>query len=141
MNPRDSSKNTIKDVAAVEKLFEAYSTSINAGNFERWISNWTEDGKQYFPDAQPRYGKAQITAEMQPLFDMFDFFGFAIHVDEVYVFGEQAYGHGTYGYSMQPKEGGETTTISGKYLTIFKKQADGRWKILIDCFNYNGPGA
>jgi hypothetical protein len=40
---------------------------------------------------------------------------------------------------MTPKEGGETSTSSGRALTIFKRQADGSWKIYIDCFNYDGP--
>jgi ketosteroid isomerase-like protein len=40
---------------------------------------------------------------------------------------------------MTPKEGGETTSYSGKFLDILVKQADGSWKIAIDCHNYNEP--
>jgi uncharacterized protein (TIGR02246 family) len=130
----------LKDESSVENVFKAYATTVNAGDFEGWINNWAENGKQYFPDAPPRYGKAQIATEMRPLFEMLDFEGFSIEIDEIRVLGNQAYGHGTYGYSMTPKGGGETSTISGKFLTILEKQADGSWKILIDCFNYNGSG-
>ena len=128
-----------EEVAAIIKVTEEYSASTNAGDFERWMSVWTENGIQYFPDAPPRYGKEHIAVAMQPGFDTLDFQGFAIDLTEVRVFGDQAYAHGTYGYSMTPKKGGETTKISGKFLTIWVKQADGSWKILIDCFNYNGP--
>lgn len=139
MNTSGSSKNMLEDSASVEKVFEAYSASLNTGDFDRWISLWAEDGKQYFPDAPPRLGKDQIGVAMQPLFEQYNFKEFAINCDGVRVFGDQAYAHGMYGYSVTPKEGGDTAKINGKYLTIFKQQADGSWKILIDCFNYNGP--
>jgi len=53
--------------------------------------------------------------------------------------GDRAYSHGLYGFSMTPKAGGDTTKVTGKFLTIFQKQADGSWKIAIDCFNYSPP--
>ena len=128
-----------KEVAgAVVKVTEQYAGALNAGDFVRWMSVWAENGIQYFPDAPPRYGKEQIAAGMEPAFVTFDFRGFTINLKDVRVFGEQAYAHGTYGYSMTPKEGGDTTKISGKFLSIFEKQTDGSWKMLIDCFNYNG---
>ncbi|MDJ0751883.1 MAG: hypothetical protein QNJ45_00080 [Ardenticatenaceae bacterium] len=63
----------------------------------------------------------------------------AIYPDGVEVLGNQAYSHGTYGYTLTPKEGGDTMRIDGKFLTVFEKQPDGSWKMLVDCFNYDGP--
>jgi ketosteroid isomerase-like protein len=40
---------------------------------------------------------------------------------------------------MTPKEKGEPIFVDGKYLTIYKKQADGSWKISHDCYNSNVP--
>jgi len=40
---------------------------------------------------------------------------------------------------MTPKAGGKTIKLDGKYLTILERQADGSWKIAIDCFNSNVP--
>jgi ketosteroid isomerase-like protein len=42
-------------------------------------------------------------------------------------------------FVLKPKEGGEATNGSGKYLTILEKQIDGSWKVAVDCFNYNAP--
>ena len=92
-----SAQSTEADVAAVASVFDEYSAAANAGDFERWISNWAEEGTQYFPDAPPRYGKEEIGAAMQPAFEILDFEGFAIDIDEVQVFGNQDYAHGTYG--------------------------------------------
>jgi ketosteroid isomerase-like protein len=40
---------------------------------------------------------------------------------------------------MKPQAGGPEAAINGKYLTVFKKQSDGSWKIYRDCFNSNTP--
>jgi ketosteroid isomerase-like protein len=43
-------------------------------------------------------------------------------------------------YHMQLPDGdGNVAEIDGKYLSIWKRQSDGRWKITVDMFNSNGP--
>ena len=65
----------------------------------------------------------------------------SIHPEEVRILGDRAYSHGTYDFEMTPKEGGDTSVVAGNFLTILAKQADGSWKIAIDCFNYDAPPA
>ena len=86
------------------------------------------------PDTPPRYGKKQIQAGAQPEFDLVNS-KMDIDLEEVRILGNQAYSHGSYSSKVTPKEGGTTTEIRGTFLTILEKQADGFWKILIDCFN------
>jgi ketosteroid isomerase-like protein len=62
-----------------------------------------------------------------------------IQTEEVRILGDRAYSHGTYTFDMTPKEGGATSSVSGKFLDILEKQADGSWKIAIDCHNTNEP--
>ena len=62
-----------------------------------------------------------------------------INTEVVRVLGDVAYSHGTYTFDMTPKGGGETMSLSGKFLDILEKQVDGSWKIAIDCHNYNAP--
>lgn len=128
-----------EDAATIRQIYVEYSAAVNAGDTERWITLWDEDGRQMFPDAPMRIGKDAIQAAMAPAFEAIDFQEFVINPDGVEVLGEQAYSHGTYSYVMTPKAGGDTTPFSGKFLTVFKKQSDGSWKILLDCFNSNGP--
>jgi ketosteroid isomerase-like protein len=42
-------------------------------------------------------------------------------------------------YTFVPRSGGGELKGDGKYETIFKRQADGTWKIFRDCFNSNLP--
>ena len=48
------------------------------------------------------------------------------------------YTTGTYELKMDDADGNPTTTV-GKYVTVWEKQADGGWKVSVDCFNADGP--
>jgi uncharacterized protein (TIGR02246 family) len=128
-----------EDVALIYKVWEQYSAGWSpGGDFESWMDLWIDDGRQYPPDAPRNIGKEQIRAGNQPGFDVNDW-EMTVYPDEVQVFGDQAYAHGTYEFAITPKEGGKTTAGTGKFLTILHKQDDGSWKLAIDCFNFDAP--
>lgn len=128
----------VSDEAAIQALWQEYATSATAGDLDRWITLWSEEGIQLAPDAARRMGRGVIRREMKPLFDLFDT-EMAVYPDEIQVLGEQAYTHGTYEFVTRPKEGGDSTEVRGKFLTILRKEGDDSWKISIDCFNYDAP--
>ncbi len=53
--------------------------------------------------------------------------------------GELGYTSGT--YDMTFSAGGKNVVDKGKYVTVWKKQADGSWKVLLDIFNTDLPPA
>lgn len=59
---------------------------------------------------------------------------------EVAQSGELAYTSGTYSDSAQDASG-KTVQDRGKYVTIWKKQKDGSWKVQLDIFNSDLPAA
>jgi uncharacterized protein (TIGR02246 family) len=132
-------RSLVSDVAKVHQLWQAYIDCLHSGDFERWMALWIEDGIQMPPEVPRRLGVAQIRAAMQPWFDNFNMSNSTIYTEEVRIIGDRAYSHGTYTYDLTPKAGGQTRFISGKFLDILVKQADGSWKIAIDCHNYNEP--
>lgn len=56
---------------------------------------------------------------------------------EVASSGDLGYTTGTYELKMQP--GGALVDDHGKYTTVWKKQADGQWKVVVDIFNSDVP--
>jgi len=64
------------------------------------------------------------------------------HFDLVHVEGtsEMAWVQGSYSMTMTP-EGSEPIDDTGKYIEIWKKQADGSWKVVRDIFNSDLPVA
>ena len=128
----------IADVAQVYELWNEFAAAATAGDMERWLALWSDDGIQMPPGAERQVGKEQIRREVQPRFDLYDQ-KMTIDLEEVRILGDWAFSHGTYKFALTPKEGGETSNGSAKFLTILAKQDDGSWKIVIDCFNYNAP--
>jgi uncharacterized protein (TIGR02246 family) len=57
--------------------------------------------------------------------------------------GDLAYGVGKYRMSVTPKKAGAKPLPieEGKYVEVFKKQADGSWKIIYDIWSPNAPPA
>ncbi len=126
--------------SAVEKLNKAYSDAMNAGDVTAYMAAWDADGVQMPPDAPMVVGKANITTGMQALFSAVDVSNFVINMQEAVQLGPGfAYSRGTYSYTAVAKSGGSATTYDGKFSTLWKKQADGSWKISRDCFNSNVP--
>jgi uncharacterized protein (TIGR02246 family) len=126
----------VADVAQVYGLCNGVAAALNDGGLDRWISFWVDDAIQVPPGARIRVGKAQIRRAMQSLLGHFDPCGMDIHPEEVRILGDWAFVHGNYHFGMVPRQGGETKRYAGGFLAILQKQADGCWKIAVDCHNY-----
>lgn len=91
------------------------------------------------PNQPMMSGKNAIRKEME---EMYQLPGFSISWDpstiEVASSGELGYTIGTYKITMQDTTGNQMTD-NGKYLTIWKKQDDGSWKVAADMFSSDLP--
>ena len=122
--------------AGVEDIWKEYSASLNAGDLERWLSLWTDDGVQMPPDEPPVVGKDRIRVRNQGFLDRFTF-DMSITNHEVGAAGDWAYARGVFKATLTPKQEGDPILIDGKYMTILRRQSDGSWKIHRDIFNSN----
>jgi uncharacterized protein (TIGR02246 family) len=126
---------------AVNAIWREYESSLLAGDADRWIAQWAENGVQMPPDTLPRVGKAAIYEAMSGTLNQIDFTEFAIDNEDVEVNGDLAFARGSYAASLVAKSGGDPVDIEGKYMTIMRQQPDGAWKIYRDIFNSNMPPA
>ena len=53
-------REMVSDVARVYELWNEYTDACHAGDFERWMSLWINDGLQMPPDVPRRIGKEAI---------------------------------------------------------------------------------
>lgn len=126
-----------KDVSAsVNEIWTRYSSAYNSGDIDSWIALWADNGVQMPPGFPPVLGKEEIRKRNQAVLDRFTF-DLRITNEEIGVADDWAFARGTYKATLTPKHGGERTHVDGKYLTIFKRQSDGSWKIYRDIFNSN----
>jgi uncharacterized protein (TIGR02246 family) len=119
----------------VEEIFVRYADAANAEDTDTWITLWDEDGIQMPPGAPAIVGRDAVYQRVRKTHQAMDIKGFAIELEEAESAGPWAYARGIYSMSMTPKAGGDTMQVNGKYLTIFRRQSDGSWKIYRDCFN------
>jgi uncharacterized protein (TIGR02246 family) len=122
--------------AAVEDIWKEYSASLNAGDLDRWLALWTEDGVQMPPGESAVVGKERIRTRNGAFLDRFTF-DMRITNEEVHTAGDWGYARGVFEAKLTPKAGGKPVPIDGKYMTILVRQADGTWKIHRDIFNSN----
>lgn len=133
--------DSLGEEAAIRAVFDRYVSTIVAHDGEGWMALWDEEGVQLAPNQPMHVGKKEIRAAN------FDFFNdrsrswvFDINTQEVVVFPEgHAYARGLFSYTATPEDGGVPLVMDGKFMTIFKKQANGQWLLHRDCFNSNSP--
>ena len=83
-------------------------------------------------------GKTDIMTQGMALLQQVKFSDIKFNTTTVDVGGDFAIETGTYEMTVTPK-GGKPTPDKGKYVTVWKKQADGSWKIYRDISNTDGP--
>lgn len=127
------------DSDAIKDVLRQYGAMCNAGDFETWISLWSDEGRQMPPDAPARIGIDAIREGMKPVFDTMDLDFDLVGVEEARIFGDLGLTRCNYTLFATPKEGGTKVGVmpDGKALTLYQKQSDGSWKIIYDCFNSN----
>jgi uncharacterized protein (TIGR02246 family) len=122
--------------ATFEQMLKEFSASLSAGDADRWLALWAEDGVQLPPDEPPVEGKTAIAAKMRGLLNRFKF-DMTIQNMETHSTGDWGFVRGRYQATLTPKQGGVAIPIDGKYLTVLNRQSDGSWKIYRDIFNSN----
>ena len=125
------------DITAIKEMLNRYALITNAGDWDRWISLWADDGVQMPPDDPARIGKEQIRAGMKPLFDQLNLDIVIQSIEDARIYGDLGFTRCIYTLKATPKAGGETIDVmpEGKALTLYERQPDGSWKIVCDCFN------
>jgi len=132
--------NLEADTAAIIDFENQYRSSQNAGDIDRFMSLWTEDGILMPPNGPPVIGKDQIRVGTAGYLDQFTY-DLDGTTAEVEVAGGWAFTRGTYTLTLTPKEEGQPVFIDGKYINILERQSDGSWKMHRSIFNSNvAPG-
>ena len=124
---------------AVEETFATYTAANVKGDVDLYLSLWDENGVKMSPGKPAIFGKKAIGEGKRKSAEKWTYVSQNVKVEETQLFGNFGFARGTYTTSSKATSGGATSEANGKFLTIFKKQADGTWKIYRDCVNSNVP--
>lgn len=110
-----------------------------AKDLEKSVGFFDNQGSMLPSNAPIASGKGAITKSLASAFATPDY-TLSWHANKVGVArsGELGYTSGTYDFSMKDASG-KTISDKGKYLTVWKREADGAWKVLFDTYNSDLP--
>ena len=123
------------DEAAVRAASAEWSQATMAKDLEKCLSYYAAEASVFPPNAPVAAGN---DARRQFWASMLNTPGLAVNWTttrvEVARSGDLAYEAGTYEMTAADKKG-QSQTQKGKYVAVWKKQADGAWKAIADIFN------
>jgi uncharacterized protein (TIGR02246 family) len=127
------------DETALRNLDAEWSTAASAKDVEKTVSYYSDDALVLPPNSPVLTGKAAARAMWGGMFKAPGFGGGwkATRV-EVAQSGDMGYVTGSYEMT-ETDAAGKPMTDKGKYLEVWKKQADGSWKCVADMFSSNLP--
>ena len=128
------------DVQSLKDTEAAWVKVIAAKDFEKFMSYYADDASVLMPNAPAINGKDAIRAAFKPFFDDPNFaMTFQGSRFEVAKSGDLGYTQGTYTTTTTDPKTKKPVTDKGKYLTAYKKQADGSWKAVADMSSSDMP--
>ena len=123
---------------AIRRLDSEFMKAANARNAAGVVKAF------YAPDAvlmPPNHalveGHAQIQSFLQGLIDS-GFTSIKLETTTIASAGDLAYGRGHYTLALSPP-GGAPVQHVGKYIVVYRRQANGAWRAVSDIFNSDQP--
>ena len=128
----------VVDVAAVRQAIEQINTkfadALQRGDSAAIAAAYTDDAVLMAPGAPASRGRAEISGAAANLVQSMKFTDVKLTTTNVDVAGDYAVETGTYVMTVAPKAG-KAVPDKGKYIVVWKKQADGSWKLYRDIWN------
>ena len=122
-----------EDAAAVEKAFAAFNADIVAKKLDAVRGHYASDAVMVIPGQAPFQGVDAIMADYQAFAaDPAGKYEPGAETTEVSSGGDLAYGQVTYKVTYTNTDTKAVETANRYNLTVFKKQADGAWKVVRD---------
>lgn len=138
--------STPVDVATVRQKIEAGNAGVIAAlqkGDSIAAASFYDDSAMVMPsEMAAAVGHAQIVSTFGGLSTMFTVSNMKLMVGDVVASGDLASETGRFEWTLTPKaKGGKPMTEKGKYVVVWKKQADGSYKLFRDIWNADAPAA
>lgn len=130
----------VADEAAIRDADAQWSKTAGANDLEGTVAYYTDDAVLLPPNEAIANGKQAIRAVWAPLLGPGTSISWQASKVEVARSGDLAYITGAYQLTMKDPQGNPVND-RGKFVEVWKKQADGKWKVVADIFNSDLPAA
>ncbi len=124
---------------SIEAAETAFAAAFNGGDGAGVAALYTDDAALLPPGGQRVDGRAAIQTFWQGAIDG-GLTNLTLRAVEVEGNGDAAYEVGAFSFQV-PGEDGQPVTVEGKYIVVWKKSADGAWRLHRDIWNMTPPPA
>ncbi len=138
--PAPSAQDTAAVRSAIEAANAKFVDAFKRGDKAGLMANYADDAVIMMPNEVAWRGKAELDKGFTSVLKQMSFKEGGAKTEDVMLAGDLAVETGTSAWTFQPKSGAEVRE-KGKYLTVWKRQADGSWKIIRDINNSDLPAA
>ena len=133
--------NRAADAAAIQALDEQWSATAAKNDVDGTVAFYADDAVLLPPNAAIATDRKSIREGWAGLLAPGTALSWKVSKVEVAKSGELGYLYGTYSVSIQDPKGGPPIHDTGKMVEVWKKQADGKWKCIVDTYNSDLPAA
>ena len=118
------------DEREIRGIHSTWISAVNAGDLLRLLTLMTDDVVFLNPGQAP-FGRDGFSDNFSAAHQQVRI-RCSSELEEVVVIGEIAYTRSRDALSVTPRAGGEATQLAGHRITVYRKQADGRWLLARD---------
>lgn len=126
--------------AAVNAAGDAWAEAFKAGDLETIAASYAADAVAMPPDAKTETGREAVAATFEQLFAMGSTAESSLTTDEIGIGYDWVFRRGHFTLVIAPEEG-DPATSTGKFIEIWKKGADGTWRISRDIWNMDAAAS
>jgi ketosteroid isomerase-like protein len=131
-------KSQERERQAIAKAEADFQTARAEHGLEGWLSFFADDTADFVRGGPFTFTKEDMRKHLESSFDPADHLTWKPVKIDVAKSGDLAYSLGTWQLKgKNPK--GEEVTQTGKYITVWKKQKEGRWKVVADTGTVDPP--
>jgi uncharacterized protein (TIGR02246 family) len=125
--------------SAIETMNQNATAAMKAGDTVGMFANYADDAVIMMANYKAWRGRTEWSPGFGGLMSAFTVKDVSFTTTDVIVGGDLAVETGEYTMTLTPKAGGADMPDQGKYMTVWRKQADGSWKIVRDISNTSVP--
>jgi uncharacterized protein (TIGR02246 family) len=129
------------DEAEIRRAVEEFVTAFNAGDMSRILGIFTDDLIDMSAGGPTRTGQAAREHFLSRVTETHAKYSphLVITIDEIQVVSNWAYDRGSLTVTLVPRGGGETSFVRQRYLEIWRRGSDAKWRIAIEMDNTVEP--
>ena len=124
------------DDASIRESTDSFVQAALSSDWSTWARMYTENAVLMPPNASLVQGRSAIQAWGEDFPTLTDF---SLTVVEIDGRGDLAFVRGTYSITFVPEGAEQSTTDTGKYVEVRRRQPDGSWPMVVDIWNSDLP--